>query len=194
MRASHGTGRPHPGVMFVATLALLIAGCSAPADSPPSATLRWVGQGGDTTGFGTGVPVSATGEPVSLGGLVICLDGVGKTAELRSVKFETGSDKVDVTSFAVREIGPGQTMLGTHLGPLGETGFQSQRKVVESRCGSTGQSLSELGVELSALQGPKVLGSSLILTYSSGDEQGTARIPLTVVLCVGTTTGSACEP
>ncbi|MGW5239194.1 hypothetical protein ACWEOW_09710 [Monashia sp. NPDC004114] len=180
--------------LVVAALAATTSGTTPTVHQTPGTThpstgveplIHWIGEFEDNQAFGMGIPVPTLSSTASIGALLLCSTGVGAAPTITNVQFATGSDLVRVKAWGLRDLAPGDTMLGTLISqPVASAGFDQRDARVKPPRATNGTSRTELRITMQPVHAPTVTAKDLTITYRSGTSTRTASIPLTIVMCV----------
>ncbi|MCV2394102.1 hypothetical protein OEB99_07275 [Actinotalea sp. M2MS4P-6] len=169
-------------VWWIATV-LLVSACGA----SPHGEVRWPHGAGDWSGVGT--DDVAPGDPVTLGGLVLCVDGA-QTGEVLAVRAPEGS-AVDVTAFTTRPQDRYEMYGGDRIA-LEDTGIPTGVGAVSTPCGA--ELGTELIVEVRSDGAAVARAGMLLVDYRVGSARGTTEVGFGVALCAPGVTPCVAEP
>jgi len=180
--------------------ALMTVSCSTPS-APSASLLIWPNPAGTTSFFAT-LPNVAAGQPLSLGGIVVCAQG-GSGIRVDRVEL-ANAHNLTLQAFAVRRTTIGDPAGGVTLGAepktLSEVGFLGAGAPVNvdthcypnGRAAHAGEGNWELGLQLSRTTAGTGVETGVIIHYSSAGIAQTLEIPFVVTLCAPRDTTDAC--
>lgn len=173
-----------------AVLFTLLVGVSTGCSPTDNRTVRWVGD--DTgTSFGLALPLPTPGAPETVLVGMLCRTGTG-AASVTGVTFDQ-SDGIEVTGFATRTRDAVGTTAGAESKALNEAGYDPRMVTIPTVCDDTDTTqVTDLAIQVTAAELRRVRGSGLTITYAAGANNGSLRIPMTLILCVGLPEGQQC--
>ncbi len=149
------------------------AGCS---ESEPPGSIVWPHPAGSSASVTTTDVVP--GAPVTLGNLVICVEGA-PSGEILDVRAADGSP-VRVSAFTVRPQDAHELFGGDRIA-LEDTGIPVAEATVETSCG---ESLgTELIIEVRSASDEVAVSPEIVVEYQVSDATGTLSIPFGIALC-----------
>lgn len=172
------TGYVRGSALIVITAVL--AGCSA---QPTSGEIVWPHEPGSSAA--AAIPEVAVGEPLTFGGLVLCVKGadVGTVVDVRA----SAGSSLQIGAFSVRE--QPAVMFGADRVPLVAVVEDPTSRTVTAGCSQ--DSWSELLVEVSRAEGKVAHTDGLIVDYRVGESEGSFPVAFAITLCAS---GVECDP
>jgi hypothetical protein len=172
-----------PGLIACVLCVMLVA-CS----SGPSPKLSQ--PGGDMAPAGLGVAHVPTGQPVTVGGVVLCVSGSGK-AVITQVAMSGLRGSLTVDAFAVRTKVEHHDYIGDPqrtLASIGEGFDPGGPQLVTTVCprdlqAATWSDFVELAVQVTRTSGDVAGGTGLDITYEAGGAEGKYLVPFGIVVC-----------
>ena len=194
--------RPHLrrlSLLAAMSLVLLTGGCSKGSGATGSAgsvgNLRYLG-----SSFGIALRMQA-GKLWSIGGLVLCVDGI--PASIESIRAGDTHGAIDVTAWGYRPnpVRTGGVLLGADSKSLASLGFTtSSPATIDTRCiegGSTSAQDApayELGIQVTATGTENAWVDGLVVHYTTFGRKGTLAIPWEVAVCAITASTPVTAP
>jgi hypothetical protein len=131
-----------------------------------------------------GLPAAGPSNHRDIGEMFLCLTGRGR-AVITDVRPVRPLGTVEVVAFAVRPnpILRGAAMLGSGSGTLGDNGFNTADRIVDTQCVSGSGQGYELGLELTVPPGTNAGTTGFQIDYTVGDHTATLTYPVGAILC-----------